>query len=158
MPVLDNLFKQKQNYRRCVLADIVNHYQFIKHWVPEGEKEAFQERMADCVEDETAWCLNDAFLYYEKVNARMAYGVALYGMDNAVDMLSLFIGVFSFEDNDTHMLRFKLHPGKFMQEYKSLLTVISMKRNHHDPDHPLMVRVDDFRKKIVKLLNLNDVR
>ena len=139
------------------MADIGAHYQSIKHWIPEGEKEAFQERMADCIEDGNAWCLNDTFLYYEKHNLRMAYGVALYGHQNTLDLLSLFIGVFSFEDNDTHMMRFKLHPGKFMDEYKSMLTVISMKRCHRDANHPLMVRVDDFRKKIVGLLNLNDV-
>jgi hypothetical protein len=158
MPVLDDIFKKKSEYRRCVLADIHNHYKCIKQWVPEGEETAFKERMADCVEDETAWCLNDAFLYYEKVDKRMAYGVALYGMVKPMDILSLFIGVFSLEDNDTAMMRFKLHPGKFMDEYKSMLTIISMKRSHQNPNHPLMIRIDNFRQKIVSLLNLNGVR
>jgi hypothetical protein len=113
--------------------------------------------MRDCVEADNAWCLNDAFLYYDKVDLRMAHGMALYGMDVPMDVLALFIGVFSFEDNDTCMMRFKLHSGKFLEEYKSMLTVTSMKRWHQNHDHPLMIRVDAWRKKVVNLLVLNDV-
>lgn len=136
------------------MSDIGNHFQSIKHWIPEGEKESFQERMADCVEDETAWCLGGAFLYYKKIDRRISHGVALFGRKDNTDLLALFAGVFSLEDNDTHKMRFKLHPGKLMDEYKTLLTVTSMKRNHRDPDHPLMVPVHELREKFVKILNL----
>jgi len=134
------------------MSDIGNHYQSIKHWIPEGEKESFQERMADCVEDEHAWCLGDAFLYYQKSDKRMAHGVALFGREKNTDLLALFASVFSLEDNDTHNMRFQLHPGKLMSEYKSLLTVISMKRHHRDPNHPLMIPVQHLREKFTKIL------
>lgn len=136
------------------MADIGRHYESIKHWIPDGEKEAFQERMADCIEDETAWCLGEAFLYYSKIDKRISHGIALFGRQDNTDLLALFAGVFSLEDNDTHHMRFKLHPGKFMDEYKSLLTVISMKRCHRDPDHPLMVPVQKLREKFVKILSM----
>lgn len=136
------------------MSDIGNHYQSIKHWVPDWEKKNFQERMADCIEDETAWCLGNAFLYYTKEDKRMAHGVALFGRDKNTDLLGLFAAVFSLEDNDTHNMRFKLHPGKFMDEYKTLLTTVSMKRNHRDPNHPLMVPVQKMREKFTKILKL----
>lgn len=140
------------------MADIGAHYQSIKHWIPEGEKNSFQERMADCIEDENAWCLDGTFLYYKPVSKRLAHGVALYGTDHVTDLLSLFIGVFSLEDNDTCLLQFKLHPGKYMSEYKAFITLLSMKRNHRNSKHPLMVDVQGFREKIVHLLNLNEVK
>ncbi len=133
------------------MSDIGKHFQSIKHWVPEEEHKDFQERMADCVEEENAWCLGDAFLYYGKTDKRMAYGVALFGKTDTPELLALFAGVFSLEDNDTHKMRFKLHPGKLMTEYKSLLTVVSMKRNHNNPEHPLMVPIHELRQKIAKI-------
>jgi hypothetical protein len=148
MPVLDYILKNSKSYRECLIVDVVPHFNKIKQWIPEEEAEAFQNRMRDCVEEENAWALNDSFLYYTKVDRRMAHGVALFGGGEPMDILALFIGVFSLEDTDTFMLRFKLHPGKLMDEYKSLLTAVSMKRAHQNQNHPLMVRIDGLRKKI----------
>ena len=153
MPVLTHILNNARKYRRCILADTGAHYQKIKHWIPEGEKKSFQERMADAIEDETAWCTENTFLYYKKEDARMSTGVALFGMDHVPELLSMFMGVFTAEDETTCLLRFQLHPGKDIAEYKNMLTVMSMKRAHSDPKHPLMIRVDDFRKKIVKMLD-----
>ena len=132
--------------------DVKRHFAKIAHWIPEDEAEQFQERMKSCVEAGHAWKLNDAFLYYDPQDKRISYGVALYGMDEPMDVLSLFIGIFTFEDTDTCIMRFKLHEGKFMQEYKSLLTIVSMKRTHHNPEHPLMIRIDDLRNRMIDLL------
>ena len=149
MPVLKHILNNSRNYRRCVLSDIGNHYQSIKHWIPEGEKKAFQERMADAVEEENAWCLGDTFLYYTKDGKRIATGVALFGQNHNTDMLALFTGVFSLEDTDTCRMRFQLHPGKLMSEYKSLLTPTSMKRHNRNPEHPLMSDIQALRLKLV---------
>jgi hypothetical protein len=133
------------------MADVARHFEQIKHWIPEEEHNAFRERMSDCIEDETAWCTDNTFLYYQKDNKRMAHGVALFGKEHTEELISMFVGLFSFEDKETCMMRFQLHPGKFMEEYRSLLTTTSMKRHHADPSHPLMIRVDKFREKIYQL-------
>ncbi len=153
MPVLKQIFEARKEYRRCVPEDVHAHFVKMKQWVPEAEHAEFQERMLNCIEAGYAWCNKNCHIYYEMKNRRIAHGVALYGMDHPMDMLSLFISVFSLEDHDTHILRFRLHPGKSMQEYKSMLTMASMMRNHKNPDHPLMIRVDDFRKKICRMLD-----
>lgn len=158
MPVLKQIFADKRNYRLCVPADIGRHFETIKHWVPEGEKEEFQKRMLTCIEEKDAWCTENTFLYYTREDKRISHAVALFGMDYPMEMLALFIGVFSFEDHLTHIMRFTLHPDKFLEEYKSLLTVTSIRRTHANPKHPLLIRVDDFRKKIAKLLDDTGIR
>ena len=109
--------------------------------------------MLDCIEDRNAWHTDNTFLYYKMQDKRIAHGIAIFGMNYPMEMLALFIGVFSLEDHVTHIIRFKLHPGKFLEEYKSLLTDTSIMRTHANPSHPLLIRVDDFRKKICKLLD-----
>lgn len=126
----------------------MSHFAKIKQWIPEEEWIEFQERMEDCVEDETAWCTENTFLYYTKIDRRMSHGVALFGYEFTEELLSMFIGVFTKEDQETCMMRFKLHQGKLIEEYRSMLTLTSIKRNRRSPEHPLMIRVDDFRKKI----------
>ena len=130
------------------MADVGIHFDKIKQWIPEPEWLEFHSRMADCIEDETAWCTDNTFLYYKRNNKRMAYGVALFGKDFTAELISLFVGVFTFEDPETCIIQFQLHPGKFMEEYRSMLTTVSMKRHHANPEHPLTIRVDGFREKV----------
>ncbi len=152
MPVLKQIYEGRKDYRRCVPADIGRHFDRMKEWITNGERNEFESLMLECIEAGTAWCNKNTFLYYLKENKRYAQGVAIFGMAHPMDMLSLFIGVFSFEDTDTAIMRFRLHPGKFIQEYKALLTVVSIKRTHRDPNHQLMIRVSEFRDKIFKML------
>ena len=152
MPVLKHLFDAKRDYRRCLNSEIWRHFVKIKHWVPENEKEEFQKRMLECIEEGTAWCTDNTFLYYHKENPRISHGVAIFGMDHPMEMLALFFGVFTYEDKNTFTMRFKLHPGKFLEEYKSLLTTTSIMRTHANPKHPLMIRIDAFRDKVYKLV------
>ena len=153
MPVLKQIFKDKRKYRYCLTADIEPHFDRIKHWVGEDQEIKFKALMAISINDGHAWKTANTFLYYTKQNARQAQGIAIFGMDYPVEMLSLFTGVFYFEDRDTCMLQFRLHPGKMIQEYKSLLTVTSMRRAHADPLHPLMIRVDALRQKMIKIID-----
>jgi len=153
MPVLKEIFDRKLECRRCLTSDIDPHFDQIKHWIPEDQHAEFKTRMALSVNENHAWCSENTFLYYTKENERLAHGVAIFGMNNPVEMLSLFTGVFYFSDRETCMLRFALHPGKMIQEYKSLLTVSSMMRAHANPNHPLMIRVDHFRQKMIKLID-----
>ncbi len=153
MPVLREIFNQKEDYRRCELADVSFHFYKIAHWIPEEEKVAFMARMVDSIQEKHAWQSKNTFLYYTKENERQATGIAIFGMDHPVEMLSLFTGVFYFEDRTTAMLRFALHPDKMIKEYKSMLTVTSMQRAHADRDHPLMIRVDAFRQKMIRIID-----
>ena len=104
--------------------------------------------MADCIEDENAWCTENTFLYYKSENRQIALGVALYGVGYAQELIALFMGVFSQQDKTTHALRFKLHPGKVMEEYMTMLTKVSMKRARQNPNHPVTVRIDELRNKL----------
>lgn len=153
MPVLKQIFDDKRKYRPCFTEDIKPHFEQIKHWIPEDQHIQFQVRMALSVNENHAWCSKNTFLYYTREDKRMSHGVAIFGMDHPVEMLSLFTGVFYFEDRETAMLRFTLHPGKMIKEYKSLLTVTSMMRAHADPTHPLMIRVDAFREKMIRIID-----
>lgn len=152
MPETTNILGGKTRYEDCRLCDVGHHFDKISHWVPKEEHVDFNERMMMCVEAGNAWRTKNTFLYYEKVNLRIAHGIALYGRENPMELLALFIGVFWQQDKDTGLLRFKLHPGKFMEEYRALLTEISMKRTHTDPDHPLTVRIDSLRKKFRNIM------
>lgn len=146
MPVIHNLFKQHYIYRQCNLADIQIHFKKVQHWIPPREGQDFRARMKECVDAGTAWKTDNTFLYY-KTDGHVGVGIALFGMDHPLEIMALMMGVFSYRDKTTHALRFKLHPGKNMREYKSLLTTISMARNGTNSEHPLMVRVDELRKR-----------
>ncbi|MEE8599290.1 MAG: hypothetical protein V3S69_07290 [Dehalococcoidales bacterium] len=134
-----------------MVGDIDNHFYHIHHWVPEEEHPEFYDRMAACIIDGHAWCTENTFLYYQSEDKHIAYGVALFGQGYAQELLALFAGVFSQQDMITHALKFKLHPGKMMEEYMTLLTPISMKRARRNPNHPVSVRIDALRDKMFKI-------
>ncbi|MCP4487735.1 MAG: hypothetical protein GY820_10525 [Gammaproteobacteria bacterium] len=127
-----------------------NHFEKIKHWIPEAEWPEFTERMADAVLNGQAFVMTHScvFLYYSVKSRDQLYGVALYGKENPVDLLALFIGVFGYVDKTAFRMEFKLHPGKEILEYKALLTPVSCKRAASDPNHPLSVRIDQLKKKV----------
>lgn len=134
----------------CTDSDVPAHFELIKHWVPEEEHEQFQDRMRESVKQNRAYTMlnSNAFLYYEYKANKQTNGVALYGQENPVDLITLFTGVFGYIDTDVFIMYFKLHPGKFIEEYKSLITAISARRAAQDPNHPLAVRIDQIKSKI----------
>lgn len=110
------------------------------------------ERMLESIEEGKAFCTENTFLYYTKVDKRMATGLAMFGQGYPMEMVSLLIGIFTFEDNDTCLLRFTLHPGKELEEYRTLLSNTSIHRTHRDPKHPLLIKVNELRTKWVRLM------
>jgi len=134
----------------CTLEDIPAHFELIKHWVPEEEHQEFKDRMAICVQEGRAYtmCSSQTFLYYKHRSKNQVDGVALYGKESPIDLLALFAGVFKYIDRDVFMMYFKLHPGKFVEEYKSLVTPISVRRQGQDPERPLAIRIDNIKKKV----------
>jgi len=138
----------------CSKYDIRVHYRSISEFIPTEEEAEFQSRMLECVEEGTAFAIYDdsCFLYYKKeeVQPKFAQGVALYGMGNPLKMMALFSGIFLNIDKATFVINFKTHPGKFVSEYKSILTTASIKR-HNINNSSLMIRVDAVKKKILAL-------
>ena len=134
------------------MEDINPHYEIIRQWVGDLEEDFFKERMSECVADGTAFKVgeSDCFLYYKKKNRRMADGIAMYGKGQPLKMLALICGIFTVHDRETFILQFKLHVGKIVDEYKSMITRTSIKRSMTG-DAPLTVRVDKLGKKLCDL-------
>jgi hypothetical protein len=148
MPEISNILGKPYQYRRCFTVDIDGHFDKIKHWVPEDEHAEFLDRMTFCVTTGNAWCTENTFLYYTKESPGVAHGVALFGQEHAQELIALFMGIFSRHDPKPHALRFKLHPGKTMEEYKAILTSVSMKRAAQNPERTVLVRIDELKNKL----------
>ena len=149
MPVALNILGHRQIYEACSLADVGPHFDKIHQWIPDKEYIEFNERMMDCVDQGTAWKTENTFLYYSIQNKRISHGVAMYGCEHPMEFIGLLVGIFGTEDKTTAIMRFKLHPGKVLEEYKAMLTDVSIERTHRDPNHPLLVRIDDLRRKFI---------
>lgn len=147
-----DLFGKDHIIKQCTFDDIKIHFEKIKDVIPEDEKEEFCIRMNDCIKLETAFALEDdsCFLYYKNYKPCCAIGIALYGKNEPLKMITLFAGIFYQIDTTTFKIDFKLHKGKLIQEYKSLLTKISMKRSQQS-DVPLVVRIDHLKEKIKQI-------
>jgi hypothetical protein len=147
-----DLLGHPHEIRFCVSADILTHFDKIKDVVQADEKEEFLERMQVCVEKSTAFAVADdsCFLYYSNYSKGCAAGVAMYGKSNPAKLLAMFAGVFTVLDKDTFKLNFSLHKGKTVSEYKSLLTLSSIKKSKLFGT-PLVVRTDFIKKRVNKL-------
>lgn len=153
-----DLLGHEQEFRQCTLDDIEPHFATITGFIPAEEAVEFKVRMLECVEAGTAYtmCDGSCFLYYKNYTKWAAHGVALYGKKAPLRLLALFAGIFGYLDTVTFKMDFVLHPEKFVAEYKSLLTLTSLKR-HHNPKDPLVIRIDHLRNKIIKLTELRAV-
>lgn len=148
MKTLD-LFGKEHNIIPCVMSDIPVHFDLVKDVIPSEEVIQYQQRMSECINAGSAYTLSDGscFLYYNNVKPFRAHGVALYGKNVPEKMLALFAGIFTDIDTHTFKLEFALHPGKFVSEYKSIITLTSIKRQGI-PGYPLVIRIDKLRDKI----------
>jgi len=147
MPVLNSVFG-KVEYRQCVPADIGRHYEQIKHWITDTSRKEFEGKMLQAIEEGSAWCTENTFLYYVGEGKGIVYGAALYGHKHPQELMSLFVAVFWFHDKRAQKLRFKLHQGKTLQEYKTLLSIPSIRRVHMNEEKLAMIRVDKLRKRM----------
>ena len=140
--------------KHCTADDAPIHYAKVENFIPEDEREEYYVRMLECVELGTAYALSDdsCFLYYknEDVQPKFAEGVSLYGVGSSLKTMAMFLGIFTKLDKKTFVIKFKTHPGKFVSEYKSIVTLSSIK-NHNMTNSPLVVRVDMMLTKILAL-------
>ena len=144
-----DFFGNKHTILPCSAEDVDVHFAKIQDVIPGEEVIQFKQRMSECITAGSAYTLSDGscFLYYLNDKPCCAKGVALYGKNSPMKMLALFAGIFKELDTHTFKLDFHLHAGKFVQEYKSILTETSIKRQLIK-GYPLVVRIDKLFAKI----------
>jgi len=138
--------------KSCTEEDVSKHFACVEKYIIESDRIPFQNRMRRCIAEGTAFALTDdtCFIYYMSTTKHRATGIALFGEGVPMKMIALFTGVFREIDKDTFAMEFRLHPGKMLNEYKSLLTLTSIKR-HANINYPLMIRIDRLKEKIHEL-------
>lgn len=152
-----DLFGNPHIISPCIASDVTKHFNKIEHYIPAAEHKEFVERMQECVVLHTAFRISDdCFLYYKNVDKFTSVGVALCGRNVPLEILTLFAGVFTLIDQDTFVMRFALHPGKLALEYKTLISLTSIRRNFQDKS-PLVVRIDKLRDKLSKLYTIRGI-
>ena len=153
MITFKDFFGKEHTITSCTEQDIDVHFALIKDVIPVDEITQFKERMAECIEAGSAYTISsDCFLYYLNYKPCCANGVALYGKNSPSKLLTLFAGIFSQLDTHTFKLNFKLHAGKMVQEYKSIITLTSLKRQRIK-GYPLVIRIDKLKNKITAIYN-----
>lgn len=159
MIITKDFFGKDHTILPCRAEDVDVHFSKISDVIPSEEVIQFKKRMSVCINAGTAYTLSDGscFLYYHNYKSWAAEGVALYGTGSPVKMLALFAGIFREIDHETFKLDFHLHAGKLISEYKSILTLISMKR-YRMPGHPVTVRIDELFKKMDKLYKARGIQ
>jgi hypothetical protein len=134
----------------CNMDDIDPHFEIIKQYIEEDDYDAFKFKMEECVKAGTAFHINhEVFLYYKNSQRWLAQGAALYSKD-PIKMMALFVGVFTEIDTATFTMEFHLHKQKFIEEYKSIITLTSLKRQTIE-GYPLIVRIDHLKAKYAQL-------
>jgi hypothetical protein len=144
------IFQSKYPTVPCSSADVDKHYEQIKHWITDTGEQVFKQRMHACIAAGTAYKALDCFLYYLPQTKRYAHGIAIFNGSYPQNLLALFENVFLGYDQKTQVLQFQLHNGKFVDEYRSLLTRKSIK-GYLLNKTPVTVRIDAMRKKYTKL-------
>ena len=149
MTVATDFFGKHHTILPCSAEDIDVHFDKIRNVIPSEEVIQFKKRMSECINAGSAYTLSDGscFLYYLNYKPCCATGVALYGKQSPNKMLALFAGIFKEIDHHTFKLDFHLHAGKFVQEYKSIITETSIRRQRI-PGYPLVVRIDKLFVKM----------
>jgi len=157
MIITKDFFGNDHTILPCSAEDVDVHFSKISDVIPSEEVIQFKKRMSECLLAESAYTLSDGscFLYYQNSKPCCANGVALFG-SSPVKMLALFAGIFREIDHHTFKIDFHLHAGKFVSEYKSILTTTSMRRQSA-PGHPVTVRIDELFKKMDKLYRLRGI-
>jgi hypothetical protein len=141
------------NIELCTLDDIDPHYEKVKHWITDMKPSAYKARMREAVEIGKAFKLADSssFLYYILTNPQIGEGVAYYGKGNPLGTIAMIIAIFGYLDKRTFAIRFALHDGKSIDEYRSIITKSSLSRYITSGTH-VMARTDDLIKKYKALV------
>jgi hypothetical protein len=158
MTTIADLFGHTHIVELCQFDDVPMHFKKLKDMIPEEDPDEFCKRMDECIDAGTAFALSDdsCFLYYKNTTPEFATGVALHGKGEPTKLLALFAAVFGELDTATFKMDFTMHPGKFVKEYRTLISPVSVMRMHSN-NYPLVVRVDKLKEKIGSLYNLKGI-
>ena len=155
----NDLFGNPVTFKHCVTEDLLTHFEPIEHWITDIPKVEFLQRMKACIDENMAFALDDdsAFLYMYPVRTEGMIGptvhyagIAIYGGPDQVKFLALLKGIFEDLHPTIARVDFKLHPGKALGEYKSLLHTKSLERFGTEMDH-VFIRTDELQKKLRSL-------
>jgi len=151
MIIIRDLFGNKNIIQPCTMADSLRHIKKISNHIPDQDKESLLERMKDCIEEHTAFHINnDCFLYYQMYNKYIAIGISLYGKNHPLKLLTLFTGIFLKQNPKLQQIKFQLHDKNTILTYKSILTLPSIQRNYFK-NSPVIVPVNKLKEKILSL-------
>lgn len=137
----------------CTADDVKPHYEKIRHWVSDVTEVDFKRRMLSSINEGHAFKISDnsCFLYYIEDTPRIAEGVAFYGKNSPLSTVALVTTVFPDMDPETFIIKFALHKGKSINEYRGILTKKSVVKAMRGIS-PLIVRVDHLTEKFKGLI------
>lgn len=150
---LSDMLSAEDKIKHCTEDDIDSHFETVLPLVQSTDRSEYKKLMLQAVNEDTAYQLLDGscFLYYLKEEQYTARGVSFYGKDNPVGLLVLFAGIFDKDNEETVLLRFIPHSNDEIKDYKSLLTVSSIKKWHKAGTY-VSIRVDKLINKTKKVL------
>lgn len=145
MVVIKDFFGNEHTVMPCSAEDVDVHFAKIRNVVPSEEVIQFKKRMSECINAGSAYTLSDGscFFYYLNYKPCCAVGVAVCGKRYPLKMVALFVGIFKGFDLDTFKIDYKLHPGSSPADFKSIFTMISLKRRS-TKGRPFVLRTDEM--------------
>jgi|TARA_R110000851_G_scaffold56094_3_gene131327 hypothetical protein len=137
--------------RRCTAKDILKHFSIVKHLIPESDRKSYINKMKVCKRSGMAFCIgNDCFFYAQYSGKQSIEAFSLYGKGEPLKTLAMFSHILLTLDKKLVLLRFSPHAGLKVDDFKSLLTRIAIKRQFAS-GKPVLVRCDTLRQKLLAL-------
>jgi hypothetical protein len=152
---LSMLVNPETKVRVCTLDDVDKHYNLVRPLVIGTDENVYKAEMVKAIEQGTAFSVLDrsCFVYYLKDDEYSARGISIYGKGNPLGMTALFLGIFNpTRDINTRKISFYPHTTSVINEYKSLLTVKSI-RKWYEFGLPVVVWIKPIRLKADYILN-----
>lgn len=154
-----DLLGHKHTIRRCSIDDVDNHFNKVKHLIPEDEHKSYKLRMELCVSANYAFCLEDesCFLYMRKTSPCVADAFSFFGEGAPLKTLALLAGIFINIDKRLLRISFFPHTGKNIFHFKSIMPAAALMRKA-TPKHPAIFRADLFRAKILEMMERRGIK
>lgn len=148
------LVNPETKVRVCVLDDVDKHYNLVRPLVVDTDEQVYKAQMVKAIEQGTAFSVLDGscFAYYLKDDEYSATGISIYGKGNTIGMTALFLGIFNpTRDTTTRKISFYPHTTSAISEYKSLLTIKSI-RKWYEFGLPVVMLIKPIRLKTEYIL------
>jgi hypothetical protein len=141
----------KHTVRKCTAEDVFVHFSIVQYLIPNSDQKSYLTVMKDCAKSGIAFCIdNDCFIYAQYSGKQSVNAFSFYGKGKALKTLAMIFYILFNFDKKLMMLKFNLHKGLNVNDFKSLLTDIAIKRQFI-PNRPILVRCDTLRNKLLSL-------